>query len=204
MCIFGLGCCSEELWELTIFLLCYTDYQRIHPAETEPFDMWPLQTHPYNESSQLWKLPKLMLCGQEETNLLCQNQPCPLPLQPSSYRHYLQSKCKTFMYILNIHNPPMCVKSEIAVHPLSILFAHKAFKFQTIAPLVRAYGTGRWNAVTWQTVQRLTRVGYTSEGTGCAGTSSTQNVDQTDIQHSLAYYSLIRNIFALHGLAESH
>ncbi len=64
-------------------------------------------------------------------------------------------------------------------------------------------GLARWNAVTWQTVQRLMRVGYTSEGTGCAGTNSTQNVDQTDTQHSLAYYSLIRNIFALHGLAES-
>lgn len=55
MCLFGLGCCSEKLWEVTISLLCCTEYQRIHPAETEPFDMWPLQTHTYNGSSQLWK-----------------------------------------------------------------------------------------------------------------------------------------------------
>lgn len=48
------------------------------------------------------------------------------------------------------------------------------------------------------------RVMYTLEGVGCAGTGSAQNEDQTDTQHSLAYYSLIRNIFALHGLAESH
>lgn len=40
------------------------------------------------------------------------------------------------------------------------------------------------------------RAGYTSEGAGCAGTGSAQNEDQTDTQHSLAYYSLIRNIFA--------
>ncbi|MED6272879.1 hypothetical protein CHARACLAT_001157 [Characodon lateralis] len=39
------------------------------------------------------------------------------------------------------------------------------------------------------------RVGYTSEGNGCAGTNFTQNVDQTDTQHSLVYCSLIRNIF---------
>lgn len=44
MCLFGLVCCSEKLWEVTISLLCCTEYQRILPAETEPFDMWPLQT----------------------------------------------------------------------------------------------------------------------------------------------------------------
>lgn len=57
--------------------------------------------------------------------------------------------------------------------------------------------------MTWKTVQKLMRVGYTSEGDGCAGTNLAQNVDQTDKQHSLVYCSLIRNIFALHGLAES-
>lgn len=45
MCLFGLGCCSEKLREVTISLLCCTEYQRIHPAETEPFDLWPLQTY---------------------------------------------------------------------------------------------------------------------------------------------------------------
>lgn len=58
-------------------------------------------------------------------------------------------------------------------------------------------GVSRWNAMTWQMVQKLMRVEYTSEGTGCAGTNFTQDVDQTNTQHSLVYCSLIRNIFCL-------
>lgn len=57
--------------------------------------------------------------------------------------HISAKQIQNILYILNIDNPAMCVKSEIAIRPLSILFAHKAFKFQTIAPLVRAYGTGQ-------------------------------------------------------------
>lgn len=55
MCLFGLGCCRGKLWAVTISLLCCTEYQRIHPAESKPFDMWPLQTYTYNGSSHLWK-----------------------------------------------------------------------------------------------------------------------------------------------------
>lgn len=44
MCLFGLGCSSEKLWEVTISVLSSPNYQRIYPAEKQAFDMWPLQT----------------------------------------------------------------------------------------------------------------------------------------------------------------
>lgn len=138
MCLFGLVCCSEKLWEVTISLLCCTEYQRILPAETEPFDMWPLQTYTYNGSSG--NSPSWCCVGKVKQICFAQNQPCTFLFQPYIFS---AKQIRTIFHILNTGNPAMCLQSEIEMLPLSILLCHKVLQFHTIAPLMRAYGTGQ-------------------------------------------------------------
>lgn len=88
------------------------------------------------------EIATLMLCGQGETNFLC-SEPTLHIIFPIPYifsaRHIQNILC-----VLNTDNPALCVQSEIEKCSLFKFWcAHRVLEFQTIAPLVKAYGTGQ-------------------------------------------------------------
>lgn len=59
----------------------------------------------------------------------------------------------------------------------------------------RACGTARWNALSWQRIQSLSEWDTRQRAQSVLAQTVAQSVYQTDTQHSLAYYSLISDIF---------